>query len=90
MPPLSHVRAPLAPAPPAAEYVPRRPQDTILHRLVREHYATFVAYTEATYAAPLPRYVPFAFERYLGCGHFSRGFVRCHGGTCRHDVLVAF
>jgi hypothetical protein len=75
VPPLSHVRAPLAPAPPAVEYAPRRPQDTILHRLVREHYATFVAYTEATYAAPLPRYVPFAFERYLGCGDFSRGFV---------------
>jgi hypothetical protein len=40
----------------AAEYVPRRPQDTLLHRLVREHYATFVAHTEATYAAPLPRF----------------------------------
>jgi putative addiction module component (TIGR02574 family) len=52
----------------AAEYLPRRPQDTVLHRLVREHYATFVAHTEATYAAPLPRYVPDAFERYLACG----------------------
>jgi len=73
----------------AAEYVPRRPQDTVLHRLVRERYETFVAHTEATHAAPLPRYVPFAFERYLLCDDFSHGFVRCHGGTCRHDVLVA-
>ena len=31
-----------------------------------------------------------AFERYLACGDFSRGLVRCHGGACRHDVLVAF
>ena len=53
-----------------AEYAPRKPQDTILHRLVREHYATFVAHTESTYAAPLPRYVKDAFERYLACGDF--------------------
>jgi Transposase zinc-binding domain/Putative transposase len=86
--PLSAHRAPV-PAP-SAEYVPRRPQDTVLHRLVREHYATFVAHTEATYAAPLPRYVTDAFERYLACGDFSQGFVRCFCDTCRHDVLVAF
>jgi hypothetical protein len=90
VPPPSPARTPLAPAPPAAEYVPRRPQDTLLHRLVREHYATFVAHTEATYAAPLPRYVTDAFERYLACGDFTRGFVRCHCDVCRHDVLVAF
>jgi hypothetical protein len=49
-----------------------------------------VAHAEATYAAPLPRYVRDAFERYVACGDFSRGFVRCHCDTCRHDVLVAF
>jgi len=54
----------------AAEYLPRRPHDTVLHRLVHEPYATFVAHTEATYAAPLPRYVTDAFERYLACGDF--------------------
>jgi hypothetical protein len=48
-----------------------------LHRLVREHYATFVAHTEATYAAPLPRYVTDAFERYLACGDFWEGPGRC-------------
>jgi hypothetical protein len=58
--------------------------------LVREHYATFVAHTEATYAAPLPRYVIDAFERYLACGDFSQGFVRCHCDACNHDVLVPF
>ena len=71
-------------------YTPRRPHDTVPHRLVREHYATFVAHTEATYAAPLPRYVKDAFERYLLCGDFSQGFVRCYCDRCRHDVLVAF
>ncbi len=57
---------------------------------MREHYATFVAHAEATYAAPLPRYVTDAFERYLACADFSRGFVRCHCDGCGHDVLVSF
>ena len=70
-------------------YTPRRPHDTVLHRVVREHCATFIAHTEATCAAPLPRYVKDAFERYLSCGDFSQGFVRCHCDGCRHDVLVA-
>jgi hypothetical protein len=56
---------------------------------VRKHLATFLAHTEATYAAPLPRYVRDGFERYLSCGDFSRGFVRCHCDGCGHDVLVA-
>ena len=73
----------------SSSYTPRRPHDTVLYDLVRKHLATFVAHTEATYAAPLPRYVLDAFERYLACGDFSRGFVRCHCDGCGHDVLVA-
>jgi hypothetical protein len=38
----------------------------------------------------LPRYVTAAFERYLACGDFSQGFVRCRCDTCRHDVLLPF
>jgi hypothetical protein len=71
-------------------YVPRRPHETVLYRLLREHYETFVAHTRRTYAAPLPRYVTDAFERYLLCGDFSQGFIRCHCDACQHDVLVPF
>jgi hypothetical protein len=74
----------------SSAYAPRRPHGTVLHRLIREHYATFIAHTEATYAAPLPRYVTDALERYLACADFSRGFVRCHCDACHHDVLVPF
>jgi hypothetical protein len=80
-----HAVARLGPA-----YIPRRPHATVLHRLVREHYESFVAHTQATYAAPLPRYVIDAFERYLVCGDFSQGFIVCHGDVCRHDVLLSF
>ena len=75
---------------PVSAYTPRRPHATVLHRLVREHLATFVAHTEATYAAPLPRYGVDAFERYLGCGDFSRGFIRCHCDGCDGDDLIPF
>jgi transposase-like zinc-binding protein len=83
----SRARSPLAPA---ADYVPRRPHDTVLYRIVREHLATFLAHTERTYNAPLPRYVVNAFEHYLACGDVATGFLRCHCEGCRHDVLVAF
>jgi hypothetical protein len=74
----------------ASAYTPRRPHDTVLHRLVREHLATFLEHAETAYVAPLPRYVLEAFERYLACGDFSKGFVRCRCDACRHDILVAF
>lgn len=61
-----------------------------MYRLVREHAATFVAHAARTYAAPLPRYVVLAFERYVGCGDYAHGFIRCHCDGCGHDVLVAF
>jgi hypothetical protein len=51
---------------------------------------TFVAHTRAAYRAPLPRYVTDAFERYVLCGDFSQGFIRCHCDACGHDVLVPF
>jgi hypothetical protein len=68
-------------------YTPRKPRETVLHELVRKHLATFLEHTAATYTAPLPRYVVDAFERYLSCGDFSRGFIRCHCDGCGHDVL---
>ena len=78
------------PPPRSPPYRPRSPHDTFLHRLVREHYETYVAHTRATYVAPLPRYLTDAFERYLTGGDFSRGFVGCCCDACRHDVLVPF
>jgi hypothetical protein len=74
----------------AAEYIPRRPHDTVLYGIVREHLATFLAHTERSYTAPLPKYVVDAFEHYLACGDVARGFLRCHCEGCGHDVLVAF
>ena len=70
--------------------VPRRPQETVLYAIVREHLATFVQHAAQSYATPLPKYVLDTFEHYLACGDLSRGFLRCHCDACGHDVLVAF
>jgi len=62
----------------------------VLYGIVREHLATFLAHTERSYAAPLPKYVVDTFEHYLACGDVAAGFLRCHCEGCGHDVLVAF
>ncbi len=52
----------------------------------------FVAHAEAIYAAPLPRYVINAFDRYLACGDFSRSYralpLRCVPPRRPRRVLV--
>jgi hypothetical protein len=74
----------------AAPYVPRRPTDTVLYRVVRDHLETFLAHARESYARPLPQYVEQELRGYLRCGVFSYGFTHCHCDTCGHDVLVAF
>ena len=41
----------------AAPYAPRRPTETALYALVRDHLETFLAYTREQYERGLPRYV---------------------------------
>jgi hypothetical protein len=77
--------AALAPA-----YRPRRPTETLLYDVVREHLATFLAHARETYDVPLPRYVQDELRGYLRCGVFAHGFVRVHCDECEHDLLVAF
>ena len=50
----------------------------MLYGIIRVYLATFLAHTESTYAAPLPKYVVDTFEHYLACGDVAVGFVRCH------------
>ena len=72
----------------AAAYRPRRPTETVLYAVVRDHLETFVAHARETYDAPIPRYVEQELRGYLRCGVFAHGFVRCHCDACGHDLLV--
>jgi hypothetical protein len=74
----------------APAYRPRRPQDTVLHKVVREHLETFLAHARESYDAPLPKYVQGELHGYLRCGIFDHGFTRAHCDACGHDLLVAF
>jgi hypothetical protein len=74
----------------APAYQPRRPTETVLYRVVRDHLETFLAHARESYEAPLPRYVEQEFRAYLRCGVFSHGFVRAHCDGCGHYLLVAY
>jgi hypothetical protein len=74
----------------APAYAPRRPTETVLYGLVRQHLESFLAHAREHYESGLPRYVEQELRAYLKCGVFSEGFTRCHCDTCGHDLLVAF
>jgi hypothetical protein len=74
----------------AAPYIPRRPTDTVLYRLVRDHLDAFITHACESYIRPLPAYVEHELRAYLRCGVFGYGFTRCHCDACGHDLLVAF
>jgi hypothetical protein len=77
--------AALAPA-----YLPRRPTETVLYGLVRQHLESFLAHAREHYEGGLPRYVEQELRAYLKCGVFSEGFTRAHCDACGHDLLIAF
>jgi hypothetical protein len=65
-----------------AGYRPRSPEGTVLHRVVREHLATFLeeARANSAHGYGLPGFVEREFREYLGC--VSR---HPHGATRRQD-----
>jgi len=73
-------------------YRRRRPEGTVLHRLVREHLETFLALVREGHidTDPVPGYVETTFRKYLECGVLAHGFARARCGECGHDFLVAF
>ena len=73
-------------------YERRRPEQTPLYRLVREHYETFAAEIERHTggSAGLPQFVKDEFAAYLDCGILAHGFLRLTCDGCARDTLVAF
>jgi len=74
----------------ANPYLPRRPQETVLYGLVKEHWRDFVQHACEAYEAPLPNYVVDEFQKFLACGDFAAGFVHVQCTTCGDDMAVAF
>lgn len=64
----------------------------MLHQIVREHFETFLAVTDAPDSGRrgLPKYVRNAFRKYLDCGILQKEFWRVRCPDCGHDTVVAF
>jgi hypothetical protein len=57
---------------------------------VRQHAASFIAHTEASTGAELPRFIKEEFDAFLECGILAHGFLRLRCGDCGRDKLLAF
>ena len=70
-------------------YAARRPEQTALYQVLKEHLSTFLAELSAA-----DRHVPAFVERelraLLQCGIHAGGFVRVRCPSCRRDTAVAF
>jgi ribosomal protein S27E len=73
----------------ALRYERHRPGQTLLYRIVAQHYPAFVEYM-AGRGRPLPDYVQQEFESSLKCGCLEHGFLRVRCDTCHAEQLVAF
>jgi len=89
----AHDASPLpldAPAPVGAvRYQRHRPEDSVLYRLVEQHFPAFERRL-AERERPLPGFVLDEFRSYLACGRMEHGFIRVKCDGCRHELLVAF
>jgi hypothetical protein len=82
--------APVAsPDGPPHRFERHRPEDTTLHRVVRENLQTLYAALEEQ-GTQLPAFVRDALDGYLSCGVLCRGFSLWRCDDCRESQLVAF
>ena len=77
-----------ASAPLQHSYRRRDPESTVLHQVIRENLATFLAQSEEHFG--LPRLIEQDFLRYLDCGVLAHGFSRVRCESCGDELLVAF
>src|SRR5436309_11017876 len=71
------------------EYLPRKPEETVLYRVVAEQLETFLS-RQQDRERPAPKFVEQEFRSFLECGIPSYGFVRVHCDSCGRDRVVAF
>ena len=72
----------------AAVYRRRRPERTVLYRVVQAHLETWLVHRHGQDGGPLPPWVEGEFRRFLACGILAHGFARARCANCGHDFLV--
>jgi len=75
----------------ATTYEPRRPADSVLYQIVRDHYETFRAQAASLRDGEgLPGFIDEEFRGFLRCGWLAGGFARFQCAGCGRDRLVPF
>ena len=72
-----------------ARYTPHRPEQTLLHRTIREQLEGFLA-RSAERGHPVPRFVEQELRAFLRCGVLAHGFLRLRCDDCGCDRLLPF
>jgi hypothetical protein len=57
------------------EYLPRKPEETVLYRVIAEQFETFLA-RQQDCERPTPKFVEQEFRSFLECGIPAYGFLR--------------
>jgi hypothetical protein len=73
----------------ASEYAPRRPETTILYRVIQHHLETWLGNARIR-ERTVPRFVERELRAFLDCGILANGFLRLHCDACRLDRVVPF
>ena len=73
-----------------SKYQRRRPEKTLLYKLIQENLLTFYEHMEREYEGGLPEFVKKEFDEFLKCGILGHGFLRARCESCHHEKLVAF
>jgi hypothetical protein len=73
----------------AVEYQRHKPQDTLLHQVIRENLEAFLADARER-GPPVAHLVVRELRAYLNYGVLAEGFLRVHCDACGYDRLVAF
>ena len=71
-------------------YERRSPEDSALHRAVRQGWPEVQAAIREQTGGKLPDYLHKAVKAYLACGQLANGFSRWQCPSCHKDMLVAF
>lgn len=73
-------------------YAPRRPRDTVLHRVLIEHLETLVAEARGPDGSGpgLPAYVERELRGVVSCGDPAAGFLRLRCDRCARELLCPF
>ncbi len=73
----------------AYEYHARRPEESILYRVVAENIESFLV-RQRERGHVVPRFVERKLRAFLDCGVLARGFLRVYCAACRMDRVVPF